>query len=227
MRRILRDVDEPEGVDLDWSALKQMRCLNALALKSSRTHVLAAAKRLAQLQHTVKNLKLEAQGLKLSDLEMLGNQLPLLPHLTWLTLVLQYKPERRRQLEGGAGEQPSPAVGDRAAAVASAGDVPGDVAGDVAAQAAADAPGFQLQVPPVPWAQLLHQQHANQQQQQQLPGEQGDAGPAAWPGLWPGTPIQSAWQWEAADRLSGVLMKELPGTALELKVRPQSTMFFG
>jgi hypothetical protein len=228
MRRVLRDVDEPAGVEVDWSALAKMRCLNALSLKSSRSQVLAAARNLARLQHSVKNLKLEAQGLKLADLEAIGNQLPLLPHLTWLTLVLQYKPERRRQLDSDAAEEQPTCAGGRAAAVAGAGDAPGAAAGDVAAQAAAIAQGFPLQIPPVPWAQLLQQHHAHhQQQQQQLPGEQGNAGPGAWPVLWPGAALQGAWQWEAADRLSKVLMKELPGTALELKVRPQSTMFFG
>jgi len=201
MRRVLRDVDEPTGVEVDWSALAQLRCLNALSLKSSRAQILAAAKGLAQLRHSVKNLKLEAQGLKLADLEALGQQLPVLPHLTWLTLVLQYKPERRRQLDRDAAEQQPAQEAGRATAVAGADDVPGGAGGNVAEQAAAIAPGVPLQAP-VPWAQLLQQHHANHQQhqqQQQAPGEQGDAGPGAWPVLWPGGALQGTWRWEAAD----------------------------
>jgi DNA repair exonuclease SbcCD ATPase subunit len=59
--------------------------------------VLEAAQQLAACNHKVKNLKLEAQGIPAADLEGLGDALVTLPYVTWLTLHLQYSAPRPRK----------------------------------------------------------------------------------------------------------------------------------
>lgn len=92
------------GEAVDWSQLTSLRCLNQLSLKSSARHVVDAALQLGSSKHHVKTLKLEAQGLRATDLGLLGDQLVVLPHLTWLALVLQYRPERKRARPAEAGQ---------------------------------------------------------------------------------------------------------------------------
>lgn len=59
--------------------------------------VLEAAQQLAACNHKVKNLKLEAQGIPAADLEGLGDALVTLPYVTWLTLNLLFSAPRQRK----------------------------------------------------------------------------------------------------------------------------------
>lgn len=59
--------------------------------------VLEAAQQLAACNHKVKNLKLEAQGIPAADLEGLGDALVTLPYVTWLTLNLLFSAPRPRK----------------------------------------------------------------------------------------------------------------------------------
>jgi hypothetical protein len=182
--------------EVDWTPLADLRCLMQLSLKSSGSHVVAAAQQLGQLKHNVKNLKLEAQGLKVTELELVGQQLASLPYLTWLALMLQYRPVRPaprppkrwpwlpRQAAPGAGSSSSSSSG-----AAAAGEVPAPLEPAAAAGGGVGAAGGGLQ------------------------GLQGLAAGS--------NPHGSAgWAWEPAEQLSRQLMQQLPGTALELKVRP-------
>jgi hypothetical protein len=180
--------------EVDWTPLASLRCLMQLALKSSASHVLAAAQQLGQQQHTVKILKLEAQGLKVTELQDVAEQLTALPYLTWLALVLQYRPVRRpmrpiqqqRQAAAAGAGSSSNAQGGSDAAAAAAGAEASAAGAAAAAAGGAVPPGY----PPGQWVSAA--------------GVGGSAG----------------WAWEPAEQLSRQLMQQLPGTALELKVRP-------
>lgn len=221
--------------ELDWTPLASLRCLVQLSLKSSSDHVVSAARQLGLLKHTVKNLKLEAQGLKVAELQQLGEQLVVLPHLTWLALVLQYRPER-----------PKPA---RSAAAAPRARVGTDGLHAINQQLML----WQHQLVPAPangGAGAAGQgQGAQQQGLQQVPPAGGAAGAGAAGGgagavaggnnndlldlLLGGNGAGAAgagglrpgWAWGPAEQLGKTLMHELPGTALELRVRPHSSLF--
>jgi hypothetical protein len=177
--------------EVDWTPLASLRCLMQLSLKSSAGHVVAAAKQLGQERHTVKNLKLEAQGLKVAELQQVGEQLVGLPDLTWLALVLQYRPERKwrpvQQQQAATAAEAAGGSSKAASATSTQAGSAGGAAGPAGGAAA---------------------------------GAAGGAGAAAngvgVPQLGGGV----GWAWEPAEQLGRQMMQQLPGTALELKVRP-------
>lgn len=183
--------------------------------------VLDAVKQLAACSHRVKNLKLEAQGIRGADLEGLGDKLVTLPCVTWLTLNLQYTaprqhaarcPHRQQQQQGtqDGGTQTGPAAaGGAASSTATAGAAPGQGSGAGGQQGLAAAAGAEAAI-----------------QQAGGPSAAAAAGAAAAgsssaaatdaPAREPGSSRYS----EPAAKLSNKLLQHLPGTVLELRVRP-------
>lgn len=107
--------------------------------------VMGAALQLGDARHPVKNLRLDAQGLKVADLTRVGDALLQLPRVTWLSLRLLYVVQRpslvRGQQAAAAARAPvappPPPAAPAAAAGPAAAAAPG--AGDAAAAAAAEA----------------------------------------------------------------------------------------
>jgi hypothetical protein len=159
--------------EVDWTPLASLRCLMQLSLKSSAGHVVAAAQQLGQQKHTVKNLKLEAQGLKVAELQQVGEQCVGLPYLTWLALVLQYRPERKwrpvqQQQQAAAAEaagSSSKAASASSSQASSTGDAAGP-AGGAAAGAAANGIGVPQLGGGVGWAWEPAEQLGRQLMQQ-------------------------------------------------------------
>jgi hypothetical protein len=193
--------------EVDWTPLASLRCLMQLSLKSSASHVVAAAMQLGQLKHTVKNLKLEAQGLRVYDMHQVGQKLLGLPYLTWLALVLQYRPERKYlHVQQQQAAKSAAAAAAAAPASSSAATGAGSSGSSIAAGAAAGAGGGAA-------AAAANGAGAPQNGGD---GGGGGGGPAAQWTAGGGV----GWAWQPAEQLGKQLMQKLPGTALELKVRP-------
>jgi len=170
--------------------------------------VLEAAQQLADCQHKVKHLKLDAQGIRVADLVVLGDNLVTLPYVTWLTLNLKYTVERRRQ--------PNPLQQQQAAGQGDPGNAAQQAEGQPGQQQPAGAPaaaGGQAAGPAAAGAANAGGAAAAAAAAA-LAAAAGDGGYFAWRNQ-----IN-----EPAVKLSEQLCEGLPGTVLELRVRP-STLF--
>jgi predicted lipid-binding transport protein (Tim44 family) len=167
--------------------------------------VLEAAQQLAACSHKVKNLKLEAQGIRAAELEGLGDSLVTLPYVTWLTLALQYTPARtRRPQQQQRQQQQQAAAGQAAAGLNTA-----ESAAQAQPQASAAAPYAAVAAAGGP---------AGGASADNTPPPPPAAGGA--PGA-PGGPGARFDNWfEPAAKLSYKLLNGLPATVLELRIRP-------